>query len=799
MNICKTKLHWPVLYFLSLKIFTLGSSGGMNFNISLESIPESQLKFLNSFNDCLLHLINYRQYDIDFLVFTTPIVLVYYDSPLNILFLLDTKLLGHERDILNNYYVRRNYTFMIPQELNKRLLKSGKFTRQLFQHNFKISSKKTYCEFLIYLHPPNSDVSPNLYVRALWSMPTGILKDPFWVGTDYRRRDTSFLTTSPKISLLICKQDVGSTCENVYHKNKWISTVIGDSYVVRLTELVLILEKVRNVDHFSMLCSYCNPCNPFQMVDVEFNEIRLNKLLDLHTIFTKASYPQIVTVEFSYNNPKYFEKGSVRNENTRKALLNYLTKFDVKMNSTFLPFSFDIHMIQLLIPENITMHYLFDDHDYYYWKSISVTGCTNKIPYPGTLRPLLRRHTKTHLGHYRETSLVFQRKKLLFVSCHKQSSHMIVRLNELVFAFDTLTWLMILLILGTVAGLLGLPSTNPYQSTSKNIWNTCFALVSTMMEQSTNLYQNISGSQRILLFWLPVLFLALSNEYKGENITNLTVEPKLEPFDTFDRLVENKFDIRSRRHLLDQYTRSYFMRNSNNRTNFTQESKHEAYPIVSEFWFQIMKLFSRGDLRRIAAMTNMFSNKTQYYLNHSEMLPEWKTQSGDYGWQESTEKLLDMHMSKCNKSAMILLEPSAIQLFATLKSAEKPVYFGKDVIMETFSGYTYLGHFPQSVLLRLRYSVNMGVITWWQNYINWFLLLKTHNDYGKESNLNRTITAEDSSSGVYILSLIPGFGLILSLGVFIIYDCNAIIVIPCWLWKVLRNAYGSKFWRKRIP
>lgn len=41
------------------------------------------------------------------------------------------------------------------------------------------------------------------------------------------------------------------------------------------------------------------------------------------------------------------------------------------------------------------------------------------------------------------------------------------------------------------------------------------------------------------------MFMILSNEYNGDN---LTVESNLVPFDMFDGLVENKFDVRLRRY-----------------------------------------------------------------------------------------------------------------------------------------------------------------------------------------------------------------------------------------------------------
>ncbi len=70
----------------------------------------------------------------------------------------------------------------------------------------------------------------------------------------------------------------------------------------------------------------------------------------------------------------------------------------------------------------------------------------------------------------------------------------------------------------------------------------------------------------------------MSNEYKGDNITNLTVEPSLVPFDTFDSLVENKFDIISRRWHLSDTTFMAIKQNTYGVINFFQENRHEVFP-----------------------------------------------------------------------------------------------------------------------------------------------------------------------------------------------------------------------------
>lgn len=62
----------------------------------------------------------------------------------------------------------------------------------------------------------------------------------------------------------------------------------------------------------------------------------------------------------------------------------------------------------------------------------------------------------------------------------------------------------------------------------------------------------------------------LSNEYKGENITNLFVEPSSAPFDTFDSLVENNYDIRSSKGVLPDIDLYYLKKTANVKTVFSR-------------------------------------------------------------------------------------------------------------------------------------------------------------------------------------------------------------------------------------
>lgn len=264
-----------------------------DFKISSESIPASELSFLNNFSECLLHIINFPEFDIKPSVLFQPILLLHYDTmPGTRIF--PHKLLQHEKEFLTRWYFQRN--LKLPEGLQKASKKSQKFLAQLFEYNFRLSSKNTFCDLFAYVHPPNQDLSFGLYHKIPWSK-TPVLKEPFWMAA--QELGTKEIATRPKISLLICKQGTGSTCENTFHEKKWIFTVFSAAATkYRLVEIVLIFETLTLDKRLSILCPYCNPCNPFQMVDITLRVTNFNELLINYKLLTENAYPTKINVVF---------------------------------------------------------------------------------------------------------------------------------------------------------------------------------------------------------------------------------------------------------------------------------------------------------------------------------------------------------------------------------------------------------------------------------------------------------------------------------------------------------------------
>ncbi len=79
-------------------------------------------------------------------------------------------------------------------------------------------------------------------------------------------------------------------------------------------------------------------------------------------------------------------------------------------------------------------------------------------------------------------------------------------------------------------------------------------------------------------------------------------------------------------------------------------------------------------------------------------------------YHENIEQVVSTHMGKCKKTVVILPENMALQVYNILKAAKQPVFYGKDVIYENKFGYRYHGHYPETILQRIKYSFNNGIV-----------------------------------------------------------------------------------------
>ncbi len=135
---------------------------------------------------------------------------------------------------------------------------------------------------------------------------------------------------------------------------------------------------------------------------------------------------------------------------------------------------------------------------------------------------------------------------------------------------------------------------------------------------------------------------------------------------------------------------------------------------------------------------------------------------------------INIHMNRCNKSAIIIPRPKAIRLHKKLTQLDKPSFYGKDFIVEIYLGYRFWGYFPPNLVLRARYLFEAGIFEWWKKYFD-FAIATKKDGYDKISifninNPNKAIEENRNFIAVAVLTIIPSFGLLMSLVIFICFE-----------------------------
>ncbi len=118
------------------------------------------------------------------------------------------------------------------------------------------------------------------------------------------------------------------------------------------------------------------------------------------------------------------------------------------------------------------------------------------------------------------------------------------------------------------------------------------------------------------------------------------------------------------------------------------------------------------------------SEEKRLYLENSEMIQGWNysvLRQNSQAYLNYTES----YLTSCHKAALVLNRENTIRQYAILKAKNKPVYFGKDVITNTFVGFSYLGQPPMGTMSKFRYIFQTGIQEWWRTFLDWEAAIKT--------------------------------------------------------------------------
>lgn len=748
---------------------------------------KGNIDIINAFSDSAIRVINFNGLNINFEYLNKPIILIRYFS-----FPEDWKIYPIEMSPLSSDMLSRLLSFTDLSRFKKLQIlwvgnkmkhfssKTAKIYLERMQLTVTKIAKNTNCETNVYLNPANQENEPSLHYKSIYR--GAIVKDPFWIQESFGRVTywkNDFITTTPKYSLLICNRRYESSCHTSVDEIKWMSGVLDSPHLVRTGESVLILLITKMTRNLYILCPFCDACKPFTLINLNqlpISKDLLNQRIDI-TLVT-ANDPHVIDVVVRSYITRQYKKLKLKDRGRKHDVLKIIRELSAKETSA-IPFLADIHLLRSLLPKNSTIlfkKYYKDNKSNGQNIQIDSYSPSNPIKYHPKLLPGMRRKSRRNLAVMQEIGLIFQQESLRFVSCHKEQLHWIHQLQHMVTGFDAITWVLLILVfivLSSMSKYIQMPKTMKL-----SIPITSFQLFAAFVDQSAGLFGTkhlrINKIFVLTFFVIPSSFTYLGNLYKGDNITRLTLDPPLIPFNTFEKLISNAFKTYVRTIKPSENARKLAGKNLVSSNQTTRKNGHEAFPFVSELWEEIMNVWTIDNWRPLYMMGTKLSNSTWNYLNNSEMFPPWYNTRGDPRTLESINEILKMHMGTCSKAAVILPDKEAELIFGFLTLKKMPAYFGEDFISKTLNGYKYFGKFPDKILWKAKHLFSSGVLEWWRNFFKWSQLTKQIPQITRIETNNPTLASFGISAGTRILSLcfLPLNGIVISIVTFVLFEIN---------------------------
>lgn len=387
-----------------------------------------------------------------------------------------------------------------------------------------------------------------------------------------------------------------------------------------INQHILIWDVSENMKAF-VHCKFCDPCRPFMLSSYTKLILKTGNWLPKTNTTLSNKLLTVTAIIFSPF-PQYFRSSiSIRKY---RELIKYFETIDLQ-NYHFLPYLSHSLAISSLMPKNVLIQfgceYPSDDFSY---KILKSNKCPDNkaVPYPPNLRLALYRTTKQNPAEFQNVGLVFNKEQLAFVACHFKRKIWLSRLKELVSPFDTTTWFIIISSILMLSLVIQIQMRKVRLNTRYQ--DILYALCCLLVEKDSQIFDwYLVKSKNITYFTtfaVPFVSLVLCNEYSGDNITRLTVEPTLYPFDNFDDLVRHNFSIVTFPQVLENYEYELLKRNAEWNKNFTEIRRHEMFPVVSNLWYAIM-LYS-GSWNTLQNLTLKLSSRTRLYLKHTKVYHE---------------------------------------------------------------------------------------------------------------------------------------------------------------------------------
>jgi len=344
------------------------------------------------------------------------------------------------------------------------------------------------------------------------------------------------------------------------------------------------------------------------------------------------------------------------------------------------------------------------------------------------------------LGKYDYGFAELHRKNLKFVSCGKPGKGGLA-FEQLTSIFDIATWVAVATSLVTMAMFLNWvvkiyssePAPSLFQGKLKTKLTSCVKVIPDLVLMSKVLFEQggpISNSYlkcsnlRFALAPFLLMALILSNAYKNENVTKITLPLTLIPVNTFDKLVNYNFTLFTRVVFTGGFKSSPSLQNnffgilyqqyfSNTDVNSKQGPRtvHDAPVYPSELFFVIS--LENHFLKSYEGKLNL-SSQIEAVLNYTQIHPLWDSML-KFGKPSYSEVL-----KGCNNTALFLSDVDAQLTFFELRrnlSIKQNVFLSKESMFQVQYKYSIGRWTTPTIMYRLGSLDVGGFFNWWTHLI----------------------------------------------------------------------------------
>lgn len=310
-----------------------------------------------------------------------------------------------------------------------------------------------------------------------------------------------------------------------------------------------------------------------------------------------------------------------------------------------------------------------------------------------------------------------------FVSCGRSRLSSLA-FHELTNVFDMCIWVFITL------SILGLSICGQKPSRISDLHAT---LLNALAYSGNLLEQGTQDTTRLKFpFGLFLLGgIVLSNAYKNSNVYNMVKPRAALPYEYFDQLVQDRFQIYTRNLRLYHYFRAFYYGDANE--SAINRSAHEVdlrEALLSHTNLESEIAISAG-LIKIENDQDAFANLKENSKLHPDIIKVFLKTAKDHSkWHgslnkpknpppsllENEQEILEQSLNKCDKVALLL--PQYIcKLMAGNMSNSVDTFVGKESLLKSFIEFDLSGYIPPRILVRVKQIQLAGLWARWEKLV----------------------------------------------------------------------------------